>query len=45
MGHPGADAVRECARIAASELGWTGEQTSQEVAAVNQFYAIGPTAV
>jgi glycerol-3-phosphate dehydrogenase len=40
MGHPGDEAVRECARIAASELGWTADQAAQEIAAVNQFYAI-----
>jgi hypothetical protein len=34
----------ECARIAARELGWNAEQTSQEIAAMNQFYAIAAPA-
>jgi glycerol-3-phosphate dehydrogenase len=39
-GHPGEDAVEGCARIAADELGWDAARTRQEVADVNQFYAI-----
>jgi glycerol-3-phosphate dehydrogenase len=40
LGHPGDDAVHECARIAAVELGWDAERTAAEVSSVNHFYAI-----
>jgi glycerol-3-phosphate dehydrogenase len=39
-GHPGAEAITAAARIAANALGWTAEQTAEEIAAVDQFYAI-----
>ena len=39
-GHPGDEAVEAAARIAATELGWGAERTAEEIAAVNQFYAI-----
>ncbi len=39
-GHPGDEAVRACARIAAPELGWNTARTQDEIAAVNDFYAI-----
>ncbi|CAN5802452.1 glycerol-3-phosphate dehydrogenase [soil metagenome] len=39
-GHPGADAIAGCGRIAAQELGWTPERLEQEVSAVESFYAI-----
>ena len=39
-GHPGAAVLSGCARVAAAELGWTGEQTAQEVAAVEAIYTI-----
>jgi glycerol-3-phosphate dehydrogenase len=39
-GHPGDDAVRACARIAAAELGWDDREVRQEIAAVEQFYVI-----
>ncbi len=40
-GHPGAEAVEGAARIAATELGWSSEQTAEEIAAVGRFYEIG----
>ncbi len=39
-GHPGAQAVRTCAAIAARELGWDEERLSEEVEAVNRFYEV-----
>ncbi len=39
-GHPGTDAVRQCARVAAAELGWDEERVSQEIEGVDRFYAI-----
>jgi glycerol-3-phosphate dehydrogenase len=39
-GHPGEEAVRACARIAAQELGWNPARTAEEIAAVDRFYAI-----
>jgi len=39
-GHPGEEAVRACARIAAAELAWDAARTADEIAAVNQFYSI-----
>lgn len=39
-GHPGDAAVRACARIAASELRWDAARTTDEIAAVDAFYAI-----
>jgi glycerol-3-phosphate dehydrogenase len=42
-GQPGADALAECARIAAGELGWDHARTMDEIAAVNGFYS--PVAV
>jgi glycerol-3-phosphate dehydrogenase len=41
LGHPGDEAVHECARIAALELGWDATRTVEEVSAVNRFYAVG----
>jgi len=40
MGHPGDDMVAACARVAADELGWTGDQRDREIAAVDAFYRI-----
>jgi glycerol-3-phosphate dehydrogenase len=40
-GHPGAQAVDAMARTAAAQLGWSAEQTAEEIAAVDRFYAIG----
>jgi glycerol-3-phosphate dehydrogenase len=37
-GHPGADAVTGCARIAARELNWTDARMNEEIAAVEAFY-------
>ena len=39
-GVPPRDAVEQCARIAASELGWNEERTAEEIARVTRFYAI-----
>ncbi len=39
-GHPGSQAVRACAEIAASELGWDAARVSEEITAVDKFYAI-----
>jgi glycerol-3-phosphate dehydrogenase len=39
-GHPGDDAVRTCARIAAAELAWDERRTEEEIAAVGEFYEI-----
>lgn len=41
MGHPGEEAVAACARLAAEELGWDTARRDGEIAAVNDFYAIG----
>jgi glycerol-3-phosphate dehydrogenase len=40
LGPPGDEAVHECARIAAVELGWDATRTAEEVSALNLFYAI-----
>jgi glycerol-3-phosphate dehydrogenase len=40
MGHPGAEIVAACARIAAEELGWDADRRDREIAAVDQFYVI-----
>lgn len=40
-GHPGADAVAACGRIAALELGWDRARLEQEIAAVDAFYVMG----
>jgi glycerol-3-phosphate dehydrogenase len=42
MGHPGADIVAACARIAAEELGWDDARRDQEIAAVDAFYGGSP---
>ena len=39
-GHPGAEAVAACARIAAGELGWSSAQEAAEIAAVDRVYEI-----
>jgi glycerol-3-phosphate dehydrogenase len=39
-GHPGAEAVAACARIAAGELGWTPAHEAAEIAAVDRVYEI-----
>ena len=39
-GHPGADALRASARIAAAELDWDQERVAQEIAAVEKTYVI-----
>ena len=40
LGHPGDEAVHECARIAAVELAWDATRTAEEVSSVNAFYVI-----
>lgn len=42
-GHPGREAIDACARIAAAELDWDSERTTEEIAAVESVYAL-PTA-
>lgn len=37
-GHPGADAVTTCARIAAAELGWDAARVTEEIAEVDAFF-------
>jgi glycerol-3-phosphate dehydrogenase len=39
-GMPPADAVEQCARIAATELGWNDARTADEISRVARFYAI-----
>lgn len=39
-GHPGADAIAGCGRIAARELCWTPARLDEEIAAVDAFYAM-----
>ena len=39
-GHPGADLLGACARVAARELGWDGATVSAEVSAVEQAYVV-----
>jgi glycerol-3-phosphate dehydrogenase len=39
-GYPGQEALHECARIAAAELGWDSERTAEEVSSVERFYSI-----
>jgi glycerol-3-phosphate dehydrogenase len=39
-GHPGDDALRNCARIAAAELAWTAEHVSEEIEKVEGVYKI-----
>jgi glycerol-3-phosphate dehydrogenase len=39
-GHPGEEAIRACAAIAAAELKWDSSRVAEEIAAVGQFYAI-----
>jgi glycerol-3-phosphate dehydrogenase len=39
-GRPPRDAVEECARLAASELGWNQPRIEAEIAAVDRVYAI-----
>ena len=39
-GHPGADALRASARLAAAELGWDQERVAQEIATVEKTYFI-----
>jgi glycerol-3-phosphate dehydrogenase len=39
-GHPGAEAVTACARIAATELGWDEPRTDDEIKRVDAFYEI-----
>ncbi|MCA1560378.1 MAG: hypothetical protein LC804_08970, partial [Acidobacteria bacterium] len=39
-GHPGADAIRSCAVLAAEELGWDDARVREEIAAVEQFYSV-----
>jgi glycerol-3-phosphate dehydrogenase len=39
-GHPGDDAIRAAARIAAGELQWDAERTAEEIEAVRRFYEI-----
>jgi glycerol-3-phosphate dehydrogenase len=38
LGHPGGAALTRAAAIVAGELGWSAEQTSQQIAAVESFY-------
>jgi glycerol-3-phosphate dehydrogenase len=37
-GHPGSEAIRGCARIAAQELGWTDADVERQVTLVEEFY-------
>jgi glycerol-3-phosphate dehydrogenase len=39
-GHPGDEAVRGCARVAAGELKWDSARAAEEIDAVNRFYRI-----
>ncbi|MBA3297700.1 MAG: FAD-dependent oxidoreductase [Acidobacteria bacterium] len=39
-GHPGAEAIAGCGRIAARELCWTPARLHEEIAAVDAFYAM-----
>jgi glycerol-3-phosphate dehydrogenase len=39
-GHPGSDAVRGCAVLAAREIGWPDERMEREIAAVEAFYSL-----
>lgn len=39
-GHPGPEAVRACARIAARELGWDTRREAEEIGAVDEFYRV-----
>jgi glycerol-3-phosphate dehydrogenase len=39
-GHPGEQAVRACATVAAAELGWDEARTTREVEDVNAFYQL-----
>jgi glycerol-3-phosphate dehydrogenase len=39
-GHPGDEVIRECAQIAAAELGWDAARTAEEIEAVQRFYAL-----
>jgi glycerol-3-phosphate dehydrogenase len=38
-GHPGREAVRAAADLLTRELGWSGERTAREIAALGEFYA------
>jgi glycerol-3-phosphate dehydrogenase len=40
-GHPGDQAIRACAQIAAAESKWDAARTAEEIEAVNRFYKIG----
>jgi len=40
MGHPGADIVEACGRIAADELEWDAGRRNQEIAAIQAFYPV-----
>jgi glycerol-3-phosphate dehydrogenase len=40
-GHPGDEAISECARIASAELGWNAQRLEEEIASVQSFYAVG----
>ena len=39
-GHPGAEALAACARIAAAELGWDAQRVQDEIAAVESVYRL-----
>ncbi|MEX2663692.1 MAG: glycerol-3-phosphate dehydrogenase C-terminal domain-containing protein, partial [Vicinamibacterales bacterium] len=39
-GHPGSGVLAECARIAATELGWNEGKTAEETAAVEKIYRV-----
>ena len=44
LGHPGAAALTRAAAIVGAELGWTEDQRQREIAAVDAFYDLRPTA-
>ena len=39
-GHPGTSVLKECATVAAPELGWSDEQKAEEIAAVEAIYSV-----
>jgi glycerol-3-phosphate dehydrogenase len=43
-GHPGDDALRECAALAAEELGWDDGRAARELADVRSAFPTAPAA-
>lgn len=39
-GHPGAEALQQCAELMGRELGWTAERQAAEIAEVNRVFAV-----